>query len=429
MNVNIETTSALGRKVTIEVEPGEIRQELDRAYNELGRGVQLKGFRPGRAPRRLLERFFGDQVRGEVIQKLVQEYTQKALEENNLKPVVAPEIITEESDLEKALKFSAVFDLRPPLTVKDYDGLELAPPRIEVKDEEIDAALERLRERHGTLKKVEERDVVQEGDFVVVTLEALEDGKPIAGVKSENRLLHVDPKTLAHGIDEVLIGAQAGKAAEKAKSYPADYQEKELAGKAVVWRATVRDILRRELPALDDDFAKDLGDYESLAQVRDKVRSDLFEHAREEAEARARQGLLDLVLERNPIELPASLVAREERALAAEFAAALEAAGAQPEQIEERVKANAAEFRKRAERRAHQALVLDALADQEKVEVSDEELGERIARMVTQAGRERERVAQHYRSEENREALRRALRRDKALELIASRAQPSAARA
>ena len=120
MQVNIETPSALRRKVTIEIEQDEIKRELDQAYSELRRGVVLKGFRPGHAPRNLLERFFGDQVRGEVIQKLVREYTEKALEENSLKPIVTPEIVTEETDLNKSLKFSATFDLRPEITVKDY---------------------------------------------------------------------------------------------------------------------------------------------------------------------------------------------------------------------------------------------------------------------------------------------------------------------
>jgi len=118
MNVNIETADNLRRKLTIEVEPDEIKRELDRAFNELKRGVVLKGFRPGRAPRKLLERFFGDQVRGEVIQKLVKEYTDKALSENDLKPVVPPEIVTEETDLEKSLRFSATFDLRPTIEVR-----------------------------------------------------------------------------------------------------------------------------------------------------------------------------------------------------------------------------------------------------------------------------------------------------------------------
>src|SRR5215472_3680405 len=175
MQVNIETPSTLRRKVTIEIERDEIRRELDQAYNELRRGVVLKGFRPGHAPRNLLERFFGDQVRGEVIQKLVREYTEKALEENSLKPIVTPEIVTEETDLNKSLKFSATFDLRPEITVKDYEGLKVPESKVEVKEEQINETLDALRERQGTLKKIEDRKQVKDGDYVLATVEGFVD--------------------------------------------------------------------------------------------------------------------------------------------------------------------------------------------------------------------------------------------------------------
>ncbi len=423
MQINIETPSALRRKLTIEVEPDEIRRELDRAYNELKRGVVLKGFRPGRAPRQLLERFFGDQVRGDVIQKLVKEYTDKALEENQLKPIVPPEIVTEETDLAKSLKFSATFDLKPEIVVKDYQGLKVQQPTVEVADKDVDEALERMRERQATLKKVDDRRQVREGDYVLASIEGFEDGKPLSSVRSEDRLLEVSKRALAHGLDEVLIGAEVGAQARGMKTYGADYAQKELAGKTVEWRAAVKEIYRRELPPLDDDFAKDQGDCQNLDELRKRVRTDLEAHAREEADARARQGLLDLVIERNPIEVPESLVERERRALEAELAATLEAGGLDREQVAERVRANEQELRTRAEKRARTALIVDALADQEKVEVSDEELGERVAKIVTQSGRERDRAAEFYRHEENREALRRSMRRDKALDLLLSRAQ------
>ena len=158
MNVNIEENSALRRKLTIEVEPDEIKRELDKTYNELRRGVVLKGFRPGHAPRNLLEKFFGDQVRSEVLQKLVKEYTDKALEEHNLKPIVEPEIINEETNLPETLKFSAVFDLKPEVVIKDYEGLKVPEETIAITDQEVDDAIERLRERQASLKKVEGRD-------------------------------------------------------------------------------------------------------------------------------------------------------------------------------------------------------------------------------------------------------------------------------
>src|SRR5277367_3640443 len=194
MNVNIEEPNGLRRKLTIEVEPVEIKAELDKTYNELRRTVMLKGFRPGHAPRNLLERFFGDQVRSDVIQRLVKEYTDKALDEQNLKPIVTPEVITEETDLSKALRFSAVFDITPELEVKDYDGLEVSRPAAEVTDADVDSAVERLRERQATLKKVEGRTVVEPGDYVLAELDGSVDGKVVPALHSADRLFEVSPR-------------------------------------------------------------------------------------------------------------------------------------------------------------------------------------------------------------------------------------------
>jgi trigger factor len=424
MNVNIEEPNTLRRKLTIEVEPDEIKRELDKAFNELKRGVVLKGFRPGHAPRNLLERFFGDQVRGEVVQKLVKEYTEKALEEHDLKPVVAPEIVTEETDLQKdlSLKFSATFDLRPKIEVKDYEGLKVPESKVEVTDAQVEEAIERFRERQATLKKVEDRSVVADGDYALATVEAFEDGKPMSATRPDDRLVEVSERALAHGVYEVLKGAEIGKEKRLTKPYAGDYSQKELAGKTIEWRATAKEIYRRELPTVDDDFAKDLGD-ENLAAFRTRVRAELLEHARNEADARVRQGLLDLVIERNPVELPESLVAREVSAIEAELHQTLEAGGVSHEDATERVKQCADDLKTRAEKRARTSLIVDALADQEKIEVDDEELGNRVAQIVTQSGRNRDRAAEFYRKEENRDGLRQSMRREKALDFILSRAK------
>ena len=424
MNVNIEEPSSLRRKLTIEVEPEEIKHELDRAYNELKRGVVLKGFRPGHAPRNLLERFFGEQVRGEVIQKLVKEYTDKALEEHDLKPVAEPEIVAEQTDLQKdlSLKFSATFDLRPKIEVKDYENLRVPESKVEVTDEQVEEAIERFRERQATLKKIEDRTVVADGDYALASVEAFENGKPLSSTRPEDRLVEVSERALAHGVYEVLKSAEIGKQAKTTKSYPADYSQKDLAGKTIEWRATAKELYRRELPTVDDDFAKDLGD-ENLAAFRTRVRGELLAHAQQEANARARQGLLDLVIERNPVELPESLVARELTAAEAELHQALEAGGLSHEEADQRVKQSADDLRTRAEKRARTGLIVDALAEQEKIEINDEELGERVAAIVTQSGRNRDRAAEFYRKEENREALRQSMRREKTLDLILSRAK------
>src|SRR5216684_3602098 len=390
MNVNIENTSELRRKMTIELELEEINRELDKTYNELRRGVQVKGFRPGRAPRNMLERMFGDQVRTDVIQKLIKEYTGKALEEHELKPVVEPEIVTEETDLKKSLRFSAVFDLKPELTVKDYQDLKVPKASIEVTEQEVDAELERIRQRHASLKKVEGRNTVQSDDFALAEFEGYEDGKPIPGTKVDDRLVNVSKQTLAHGLDEVLAGAEVGVETRKVRNYPADYSEKEIAGKSVEWRSTVKEIYTRVLPNLDDEFAKDSG-VENLAELRAQARK-----------------------------------AREQRSLENEIASIYEAGGAPHEEALAKARENPEDLHGRAEKRARIGLIVDAIADQENVEVSDDEVADRVAQMVTRSGRQRDRMAEFYRQEENRAGLKQSMRREKALDLLLSRAQTEA---
>jgi len=424
MNVNIETPSALRRKITIELEPDEIKRELDRAYNQLKRSVQLKGFRPGRAPRNLLERFFGDQVRGDVIQKLQKEYTDKALEENDLQPVVEPELVTEESDLKKPqVRFTATFDLKPQIEVKDYQDLKVPKATVEVAEDQVGQALERLRERSGTLRKVERR-VVQPGDFVLASFEAFEGDRPLPNSKFEERIVRVSSDELRHGLDELLAGTEIGSEVRKSRSYPADYYERDIAGKNVEWRIKATDIYERVLPKLDDEFAKDQGEYQSLAELRAEMRRQLERRAGEEADARARQGLLDLIIERNPLEVPESLVAREQRNLELETATALEALGMPREAALERARREQEDLKAKAEKRARSALIVDAIAAQENVEVTADEVAERIATLVTQGGgHQRERLADFYSHQENRDALAQVMRREKTLDRLLSRAQ------
>src|SRR5260370_27610185 len=220
MNINVESSSPLRRKVTIELDQDEIGQELDRSYSELKRNVHLKGFRPGHAPRQILERMFGDQVRTEVIKKLIKESTEKALSEHHLPPVAAPEIITEETDLKKALRFAAVFDIKPEIQVRDYEHLKVQQQTTEVSEADVDAALHRLRERLAPLKKVEDRTRVEPGDFVIAELEAFADGAPRPGSKLASRLLEGSDKSIAHGPHPALAGAEGGVEGSPRRSYP-----------------------------------------------------------------------------------------------------------------------------------------------------------------------------------------------------------------
>jgi trigger factor len=196
----------------------------------------------------------------------------------------------------------------------------------------------------------------------------------------------------------------------------------------VEWRAAVKEIYTKVLPALDDEFAKDLGEVASLDELRAKVREQLVQRAHEEADMRARQGLLDLIIERNPVEVPQSLDDRERELMESEMTGALLGAGIPREAAAERVRNSADEIRTRAHKRALSSLIVDAIAEQEKIEVSDDELAARVAHIVTRSsGRERDHVAEHYRSEESRALLKQSMRREKTLDALLERAQTETA--
>jgi trigger factor len=188
----------------------------------------------------------------------------------------------------------------------------------------------------------------------------------------------------------------------------------------------VKEIYKRDLPPLDDDFAKDQGDIQNLAELRERIRTDLLAHAQSEADSRARQGLLEMVLDRNQIEVPESLTAREHRAMESELESTLRQGGLGNEDIAERIK-GMEELKTRAHKRASSGLVLDALAEQEKVEINDDELAERIGAIMRQAGtKNRERFSEFYANEENREGLRNTMRREKVLDQLLTRAKGGA---
>ena len=261
---------------------------------------------------------------------------------------------------------------------------------------------------------------------MIAGFEGFADGEAVTGTKFDERLLRVSKDTLAHGLEEVLTGAEVGVEARKEREYPADYAEKEIAGKKIEWRATVKEIYERVMPQLDDEFAKDEG-AEDLAGLRAAVRKELEAAAEREADARARQGLLELIIERNPVELPESLTAREQRLIEHELASAYESGGVPHE-------AAIAEVREEPGRNQGASGEACAGGDGGRCDCrsgkdrnhATTKSATASAMIVTGAGRSRERVAEHYAHEENRAGLKQVMRREKTLDQLLQRAQAGA---
>ena len=423
VQITVEDLSPIKKKIGVELPPEEVRAEIEQAYRGLQQRARIKGFRPGRVPRAVLERYYGEQVRSEVIGKLIQDSYLRALEEHHLHAVARPEIVADEVKPEAGLRYSATIEIKPTFDVTSYDDLEVERKVAPVSEEAIDAQIERFRQSLAQFARREDRDVVEHGDLVEIGYTGVVDGRAVAGASAQSRVVEVGAGTFPPPFDEKLVGLKRGDSTHIEVAYPVQHHAREIAGKRVTFRVEVKEIGRKELPALDDEFAKDHGECGSLAELRGKVRGALESAAAREADDAMRAALVRTLLERNPIAVPDALVERRFDAMLHDLGLPETTPGdADPERAAQ-LDALRAELRQRARESVQSALVLERVAAQEHLEVTDAEIDERVAQALRGAARERERLAEIYRTPEARREVRERIAQEKALDWIAGHAR------
>ena len=422
MQVQIEEVNTTRRKLAVEVPLDAVSAELDRAFGRVQREATLKGFRPGRAPRAVLEKYFGDQVRADVLSHLIEHSYSDAVKQAGLRPVGPPEIVPESVEAGKPLRYSAIVDVLPKIEIRDSAGLPAKRPRRPVKEDDVDRAVENLRESLAELRPVEDRDEARDGDFVSIDYVASSGGHPLPNGKRENRLIEVGKGSIPTELDKALAGLKVGERKEIDVEFPPENPDPALAGKRVRFEVTLRGIREKVLPAANDDLAKEHGECSTLEELRGKLRERIVESLAREAEDRVREQVLDELLRRNAFEIPQSLVERQVAAFIEDVMARVGEQRAALERDTERLQKLKDEYRPRAERQVRAVLALDALVDQTKVEVADEDVERRIADLAAQSGEQAARVREFYRDAEARGELRARVARERALEGLVSTA-------
>jgi trigger factor len=420
VDVTVESLSEVKRKIGVALPPEDVRAELDQAYRGLQQHARIKGFRPGKVPRTILERYYGDQVRSEVIGKLIQESYARALEQHHLHAVARPEIVAEEVRPGEGLRYSATIEIKPTFDVTGYETLEVERSVEPVSDEMVQAQLERLRESYAQMVRLEDRDVVEQGDLVEIGYTGVIEGRALPGASAQGRVIEIGAGTFPPPFEEQLVGKRVGESVHVAVPYPEHHHSREVAGKTVTFRVEIKAVGRKELPVLDDDFAKDHGECGSLAELREKVRGGLAAAAERDADERMRAAVLEKLVASNPIEVPDALVERRLDVMLREVGAHGVDARGNPD-LEKRLDDLRAELRRRARESVHSGLLLERLAAQEGIEVSEADVEARIAEVLRAAPRDRERLAEIYRAPEARRELRDRLAQEKALEWLAGR--------
>ena len=418
MKIDIDEISPVQRKIRVELPAETVASEFSRAYENLRRRVRIKGFRAGKAPRGVLQGIYGDELKGQVQSQLVEESLGEVIKERGLQIVSRPEI--EANDLVEGspFSFSAVFEIKPPIEVKDYLGVEVEKVKLSVTDEQVDEALRRLQESHARLEPVENRTIVQPGDFITLDFEGSIAGKPFQGGKGDNYFLEVGGGQALPQFEEAVIGLTQGVPTKIQVAYPENYSNNELAGKTVDFSVVVREIKQKVLPELDDDFAKDHGECGSLAELRTAIRARLENELKQIQQEELKEQIIGRLIEACSFAPPPTMVDRQTRYLMERYQNRGPGQGVPGPSLEETRKT----LEGRAQRQVQATLLVEKISQLENIEVSDKEVQERVENLTRAAGDRAKAVREAYSRPDTRDDLRAQMVFDRTLGFLLERA-------
>jgi trigger factor len=427
MRVEVENLSPVEKKVTVEVDPGRVVRELDRAYAGLGRRVKLRGFRPGKAPRQVLERNFRDDVEREVTETLVREAFEEAVRENEISAVAPPRVDVATSGLDKTqpFRFTARVEVKPRLEPKDYRGLEVEHRPANVTDQMVADELTRLQDSMAQLVPVDGRFDAQEGDYAVVDHATFVEGQPYEKGRGQGITMRVTAGDLFQGYVPQLAGKKLGETVTLEQAFPADFHDESVRNRVARFEMTLKAVKTRQIPQLDDALAKDVGleGIETLDQLRARLREEIAKREKRRADAELKDALVKAALARNEFEVPPALV---ERAIDVMLQGAVERFARQGLDVRNLgldVPRLRADLRDQALLQVKGALILEAIADAEKIEVADEDYDKEVARMAEELGVPLAKLQRQMSGPDMRSTMRTRIREDRALALLTSEAR------
>jgi trigger factor len=424
LQVAVADISQCRKGLTVEVPVEEVNAAFEKTYGAYARHLKIPGFRPGRVPRELIKQRFAKEAEEEVVQSMVPEALQAAVAEHMLRVVGEPQIDALSISQGEPLKFRATFEVMPEFELKEYKGLKLTKRVATVTDEDVEHTLDHLRQSAAEFVPVEDRPS-RDGDFVSVNLVGKYVEPPEEeDLKSDDVQIEIGANNVQPEFNENLRDVKAGDVREFSVKYPEDFSAEGLAGKTLDFTATVVAVREKEAPELDDEFARDFGDYENLQQLRDRIRENLTASAEARADSGLREEVVKRILEDYDFEVPSALVEPQAADRAREFAYLLMRNGVPPQTIKEiDWEGRMNEFRPLAARDVRSALVFDKIGEAEKVEVSRWEVEAEIERMASMSGEPADQLKARLTKDDSLSSIEHRLRHQRALEAVIKHAE------
>lgn len=426
MSLQVEKMEKNMAKLTIEVSAEDLDKAMQNAYQKAKGKIAIPGFRKGKAPRKMIEQMYGKGIFLEdAANALIPEHYSKALEECELEIVSQPEIDVVQAEPGKAFIFTAEVAVKPEVTLGDYKGLEVPKSEVEVTDEDVDAEIKKEQEKNSRTVTVEDRGA-ENDDITTIDFEGFVDGVAFEGGKGTDYPLTLGSGSFIPGFEDQLVGAKAGDHVEVNVTFPEEYQAAELAGKAAVFQCDVKKVEAKELPELDDDFAQDVSEFDTLAEYKEDVKKNLTEKKEKEARAAKENAAVDKAIENAQMEIPDAMVDTQVRQMINDFASRMQSQGLTMEQYFQftgmTVEKMQEEMKPQALKRIQTRLVLEKIVEVENIQPTEEEVNEEISKMAEMYKMEADKLKELF-GDRELEQMKKDMAVQKAVTLVADEAK------
>ena len=425
MSLQVEKLEHNMAKLTIEVSAEEVEKALQAAYLKERSKISLPGFRKGKVPRQMIEKMYGPEVfYDEAANRMISEAYAKAYDESELEIASQPTIDIVQLEKGKPFIFTAEVAVKPEVKLGEYKGLKVDKYSTRVTQKEVDEEIEKVREQHARIVEVTDRAVADKDD-VTLDFEGFVDGVAFEGGKGENYQLTIGSGSFIPGFEEQLIGAEIDKEVEVKVTFPEEYQAKELAGKEAVFQCDVKKIEAKELPELDDDFAKDVSEFDTLAEYKEEVKKTLTEKKAEDARRAKEDAAVDKVIENAQMDIPEAMIEPQTRQMLDDFARRMQSQGLSMEQYfqftGQSVDKMMEDMKPQALKRIQTRLVLEKIAEVENIQPTEEEVNEEISKMAEMYKMEADKLKELI-GENEMEQMKKDMAVQKAVTLVADAA-------
>lgn len=419
MQVNVEKISPVLVEFSVEVGAERVQSEVEKAFRSVAKTARVKGFRPGKAPRQVLDHVYGARVAADVAQRLVDETYQQALTDHKVQPVSQPAVETQRLERGKPFNYKARVEVLPEIETVKYDALEAKRPAVQVTQEEIDKELEDLRRANSTLESPKEARPAQAGDVVIIDFEVAVAGEIVEGAGAKDFQVELGSGQLIEAIDTALLGKKVGDKAEASVDMPAGHPHPALSGKTSIFQIDVKDLKERVLPNADDEFAKDLGEFETLADLRADIEKQIAARKKEDSDNVLAERLVAELVKANPVAVPPTLVERQMRLTEQEILYRARSQGGQVGGLGEELRQKVLED---SELKVRAGLLMAAIAKTEGIQIGNEQIEEGLQELSKQTGKNVAKLRAEYAEPRRREMLVGMILENKVLDIIETKA-------